>query len=299
MSVALARRSRTSPDSEVPSPSYRQRAGDFAVLIRSVFVNDQSSMRGKVALVTGAASGIGRATALAFAHAGARVTVADVDAARAEAAAREIARETRDAGGETTFVRADVASAADVRAMVDHTVDSFGGLDFAFNNAGIEGTLAATADYPDDVWQRVLAVNLTGVFLCMKQEIAALRVRGGGSIVNNASILGVVGFANAPAYTAAKHGVLGLTKVAALELATEHIRVNAVCPAFIETPMVMERGVHAGADASTYEQIAALHPMHRLGKSEEIASAVLWLCSDGASFVTGEHLMVDGGYVAR
>ena len=262
-------------------------------------MTDQHSMRGKVALVTGAASGIGYATALAFARAGARVTLADLDPARVEAAARAIAGESRDAGGETTSVRADVSNAADVRAMVDHTVQTFGGLDFAFNNAGIEGALASTADYPDDVWQRVLAVNLTGVFLCMKQEIAALRARGGGAIVNNASILGVVGFAHAPAYTAAKHGVLGLTKVAALELATERIRVNAVCPGFIETPMVMERGVHAGADAAAYEAIAALHPMHRLGKSEEIASAVLWLCSDGASFVTGEHLLVDGGYVVR
>jgi NAD(P)-dependent dehydrogenase (short-subunit alcohol dehydrogenase family) len=264
-----------------------------------MLVSDQYAMRGKVALVTGAASGIGRATALAFARAGARVVLADIDAARVETAAREIAGEAGDAGAETASVRADVASADDVRAMVQHTVKTFGGLDYAFNNAGIEGALAPTADYPDDAWQRVLAVNLTGVFRCMKEEIAALRARGGGAIVNNASILGVVGFANAPAYTAAKHGVLGLTKVAALELATERIRVNAVCPGFIETPMVMERGVHAGADASAYEQIAALHPMHRFGKSEEIASAVLWLCSDGASFVTGEHLMVDGGYVAR
>jgi NAD(P)-dependent dehydrogenase (short-subunit alcohol dehydrogenase family) len=260
-------------------------------------MTDGYSMHGKVALVTGAASGIGRSTALAFARAGARVGLADIDLARVEATAREIAAECAGSGGETTFVRADVSNAGDVAAMVDHVVGTFGGLDYAFNNAGIEGALAATADYPDDVWQRVLAVNLTGVFLCMKREIAVLRARGGGVIVNNASILGVVGFASAPAYTAAKHGVLGLTKVAALELATERIRVNAVCPGFIETPMVMERGVRAGNDRAAYEQIAALHPMHRLGKPEEIASAVLWLCSDGASFVTGEHLLVDGGYV--
>ena len=196
-------------------------------------------------------------------------------------------------------MRADVSSAADVRAMVAYAAETFGGLDYAFNNAGIEGTLAATADYPDEVWQRVLAVNLTGVWLCMKHEIPALRARGGGAIVNCASILGLVGFASAPAYTAAKHGVLGLTKTAALELAAEGIRVNAVCPGFIETPMVMERGVRLGSDRAAYTQTAALHPMNRLGRSEEIASAVLWLCSEGASFVTGTHLLVDGGYVSR
>ena len=262
-------------------------------------MSDQQSFRGKVALVTGAASGIGRATALAFACAGARVMLADIDPAGVESAARDVVAACRGTEGDAASVRADVSSPADVRAMVDHVVERFGGLDVAFNNAGIEGALAPTAEYSDEVWQRVLAVNLTGVFLCMKHEIPALRARKGGAIVNNASILGVVGFANAPAYTAAKHGVLGLTKVAALELATERIRVNAVCPGFIETPMVMDRSVRAGSDAAAYEQVAALHPMHRLGKSEEIASAVLWLCSDGASFVTGEQLLVDGGYVVR
>lgn len=256
-------------------------------------------MRGKVALVTGAASGIGRATALAFATAGAKVLVADVQPKQGEAAAREIADAARAAKGDALFVRADVSKADDVQAMVARAVEAFGGLDYAFNNAGIEGALAATSDYPVDAWNHVIAVNLTGVFLCMKHEIPAMRARGGGAIVNNASILGLVGFANAPAYTAAKHGVLGLTKVTALELATEKIRVNAVCPGFIETPMVMQRGVQAGSNAAAYEQIASLHPMHRLGKSEEIAAAVLFLCSDGASFITGEHLLIDGGYVAR
>jgi NAD(P)-dependent dehydrogenase (short-subunit alcohol dehydrogenase family) len=210
-----------------------------------------------------------------------------------------VAAAGRAAGGDALFVRADVSNADEVRAMVTRAVEAYGGLDYAFNNAGIEGALAPTADYPDETWQRVLAVNVSGVFLCMKHEIPALRTRGGGAIVNNASILGLVGFATAPAYTAAKHGVLGLTKVTALEVAAEGIRVNAVCPGFIETPMVMERGVHLGSDRAACEQVAALHPMGRLGKAEEIAAAVLWLCSDGASFVTGEHLVVGGGYVTR
>lgn len=259
----------------------------------------QGDMRGKVALITGAASGIGLATALAFARAGARVALTDVRAEQVETAARDVAAAARETGGDAIGIRADVAIADDVRAMVARTVEAFGGLDYAVNNAGIEGALAPTVDHPDEMWDRVLAVNLTGVFLCMKHEIPALRRRGGGAIVNNASILGLAGFANAPAYTAAKHGVVGLTKCTAQEVATENIRVNAVCPGFIETPMVMERGVHASSDRATYDQLAALHPMRRLGKAEEIATAILWLCSDGASFVTGTHLVVDGGYLSR
>ena len=250
---------------------------------------------GKVVLITGAGAGIGRATALAFAREGARVTVSDVDEPGGEATVQQI----RDGGSEAIFVRADVSREADVEAMIGRTMHAFGRLDCAFNNAGVEGALAPTGEYPLDAWRRVIDVNLSGVFLCMKHELPALLERGGGVIVNNASILGLVGFATAPAYTAAKHGVLGLTKAAAQEYATRGIRINAVCPGFVETPMVMERGVHAGADAATYSQLAALHPMNRLGKPDEIAGAVLWLCSGSASFTTGHPLVVDGGYVTR
>jgi NAD(P)-dependent dehydrogenase (short-subunit alcohol dehydrogenase family) len=250
---------------------------------------------GKVALVTGAAAGIGRATAQAFAAEGARVVVSDLD----EEGGAETVGLLKGAGGEAHFVRADVSSARDVRALVEQTVSVFGPLDCAFNNAGIEGPLAPTADYDDAAWERVIAVNLVGVFLCMKYEIQQLLRSGGGAIVNNASVLGSVGFAKASAYSASKHGVLGLTKAAAQEYATESVRINAVCPGFIETPMVMERGVAAGKDPAAHEQLVALHPIGRLGRPEEIASAVLWLCSPGASFIVGHPLLVDGGYVSR
>lgn len=250
---------------------------------------------GKVALVTGGASGIGRATALAFAREGAKVVVADVSAEGGE----ETVHQIRAAGGDAMFVRTDVSNSADVQNMVKVTVDTFGRLDYAFNNAGIEGALAPTADYPEEVWHRVIGTNLGGVFRCMKYEIPQMIKQGGGAIVNNASVLGLVGFANAPAYTAAKHGVVGLTKVTAVEYAQSGIRINAVCPGFIETPMVMERGVAAGKNREVYEQIAALSAMKRMGKPEEIAAAVIWLCSDAASYVTGTALTVDGAYTAQ
>jgi len=249
----------------------------------------------KVAVVTGAASGIGRATALAFAREGANVVVSDV----ATQGGEETVRLIKEAGGEATFVKCDVSQAEEVKALVTRAVDTYGRLDYDINIAGIEGTPAPTADYPEDVWSKVIGINLTGPYLCMKYAIPQMLTQGAGVIVNMASILGVVGFATAGAYAAAKHGLVGLTKVAALEYATQGIRVNAVCPGFIETPMVMERGLAAGSHPEVYQQIAALHPMKRLGKPEEIAAGVVWLCSEAASFVTGQTLIVDGGYTAQ
>jgi NAD(P)-dependent dehydrogenase (short-subunit alcohol dehydrogenase family) len=250
---------------------------------------------GKVALVTGAASGIGRASALAFAREGARVVVSDI----VEKGGHEVVDAIKNAGGEASFTRADVSKASDVEAMVNHAVETYGRLDYAFNNAGIEGELAPTAGASEAMWRRVIDINLTGVWLCMKYEIPQMLKQGGGAIVNMSSILGLVGFANAAAYTAAKHGVVGVTKAAALEYADKGIRINAVCPGFIRTPMVMERGVQAGADPEAQQGIASLHPMGRMGEPEEIAQAVIWLCSDEASFVTGYPLAIDGGYVVR
>ena len=252
-------------------------------------------LEGKVALVTGGGSGIGRATALIFAREGAKVVVADLNGEAAERVKDEIIAR----GGEATAIRADVSKEADAEAMVKAAVDAFGTLDVAFNNAGIEGLITPTHEYPYQEWQRIIGINLTGVWLGMRFQIPWMREHGGGAIVNTASILGLVGFENTPGYTAAKHGVIGLTKVAALENAKHGIRVNAVCPGFIETPMVMERGVKAGREPEVYEELRRLHPIGRLGQPEEIGEAVAWLASDKASFVTGHALVVDGGYTAR
>ncbi|HET9014401.1 MAG TPA: glucose 1-dehydrogenase [Thermomicrobiaceae bacterium] len=244
---------------------------------------------GKIALVTGAGSGIGRTAALAFAREGARVVAADV-----VDGGEEVARAIRDGGGQAEFLRADVASQEDVRRMVAVVVERFGRLDCAFNNAGVGGASASTADYTLEDWNRVLSVNLTGVWLCMKHELLQMRAQGSGVIVNNASILGLVGFRNAPAYVASKHAVLGLTKTAALENARSGIRVTAVCPGFIHTPMV-DRGL----SEESARTIAGQHAMGRMGTPEEVADAVVWLCCDQASFVTGQPLVIDGGYVSQ
>jgi NAD(P)-dependent dehydrogenase (short-subunit alcohol dehydrogenase family) len=247
-------------------------------------------LTGKVAVVTGGGSGIGEACAKLMARRGAKVVVADIDAEPAEAVAKTIASD----GGEAVAVRVDVADAASVEAMIASAVERFGGLDIGVNNAGIGGPMAPTGEYPLDGWRAVMSVNLDGVFYCTREEIRAMRERGGGSIVNMASILGSVGFANSVAYVSAKHGVLGLTKNAALEHATDGIRVNAVGPGFIRTPLV-----ESALDADALAFIESLHALGRLGTSEEVAELVGWLASDAASFVTGSYYPVDGGYLAR
>lgn len=249
-------------------------------------------LEGKVALVTGASAGIGRATARAFAREGARVVVSDVDGRGGE----ETVALIRSDGGVAHFASADISRESDVITLMDGVLRSFGCLDVAFNNAGIAGTQAPVAQLTEGEWSRVLSVNLTGVFLCMKHQLAQMVAQGTGSIVNNASILGTVGFAGAAAYTAAKHGVLGLTKVAAIEYATKGIRVNAVCPGFIETPMLERAGLLA--DSQVRQTIENLHAVKRLGTAEEVAEAVVFLASSRASFITGHPLLVDGGFVS-
>jgi NAD(P)-dependent dehydrogenase (short-subunit alcohol dehydrogenase family) len=247
---------------------------------------------GKIALVTGGGSGIGRATALTFAREGAKVVVADVVVDGGEDTVGQI----KAAGGEAMFVKTDVARAAEVDAVVTAAVATHGRLDCAFNNAGVEGMLQTTVEYGEAHWDRVLAINLKGVWLCMKYEIAQMLKQGSGAIVNTASAAGLVGFPHLSAYVASKHGVVGLTKTAALEYAKAGIRVNAVCPGGIRTPM-LERAFKMMEGFA--EAAVASEPVGRLGQPGEIAEAVVWLCSDAASFITGVPMAVDGGLVAQ
>ncbi|MFQ5422304.1 MAG: SDR family oxidoreductase [Anaerolineae bacterium] len=246
----------------------------------------------KVVLITGGGSGIGRVTALAFAQAGARLIIADIDVAGGE----ETAVFIQSQGAEAIFIRTDVSQAADVEKMVQGAVRKYGRLDIAFNNAGIEGDIVRTADVTEADFDRIMAVNVKGVWLCMKHQIPQMIAQGGGVIVNTASVAGLVGTHSMPVYGAGKHAVIGLTKSAALEYARKNIRINAVCPSVINTPMV-RRGFTSFPQF--VEATKRLNPMRRLGEPEEVAAAVLWLCSAEASFVNGTALTVDGGFTAQ
>src|SRR5499425_2701815 len=248
-------------------------------------------VEGKVALITGGASGIGRATALTFAREGAKLIIADMNAEGGQQTVHMITEQ----GGEAIFVRTDVSQVVEVQALISQAVATYGRLDCAYNNAGISGGgRARTADYPEERWHQVLAVNLTGVWLCMKYELPQMLSQGSGAIVNTASVAGLIGSRGLAAYVASKHGVVGLTKTAALEYAQQGIRVNCVCPGVIQTPMTES----VLRDPARQAQITA-RPMGRVGTPEEVAEAVVWLCSDAASFVTGHTMTVDGGYVAQ
>lgn len=246
----------------------------------------------QVALVTGGSFGIGRATAIEFAKKGAKIVIADWVEDPEQITMKAIA----EAGSNGIFVKCDVSKDADVKALIAKTISTYGRIDFAFNNAGIEGLSAPTQDCTEENWDKVLSVNLKGVWLCMKYEIQEMLKQGKGSIVNTSSVAGLVAFPGIPAYVASKHAILGLTKNAALENVKLGIRVNAVCPGVIQTPMIDR---FTGKNKEVEKAFASQEPIGRLGQPEEVAKAVIWLCSDMASFVTGVTLPVDGGWVAQ
>ncbi|MFL6437868.1 MAG: SDR family oxidoreductase [Terriglobales bacterium] len=251
--------------------------------------NGKGDLTGRVAFVTGGANGIGRAAALAFAREGASVVVADVS----ENGNQETARMIEEQDGRALAVRCDVTRGEDLKAALDKTVEAFGRLDFAFNNAGIEPREPAPiADYDLEEWDRIIDIDLRGVFLCMKHEIPLMLKQGGGAIVNTSSGAGVIGIKGSPAYTAAKHGVIGLTRAAALDYAAQNIRVNVVCPGYIDTPMMAR---FTGGTAEGRARVISEEPIGRMGRPEEIANAVVWLCSDAAGFVVGSAIVIDGG----
>jgi len=248
-------------------------------------------MKGKVAIITGGASGIGLATALAFAREGAAVVIGDLELTAGQQAVAKI----KEKGGEASFLQMDVVRSSEVQALVAKAVDEYGGLDFAFNNAGLVGSIAGIVDTPEDEWNRVVAINLTGVWLCMKYEIPAMLKRGGGVIVNNGSVTGLVGSPGVVSNVATKHGVTGLTKSAALQYATQGIRVNAVAPGLIRSKLNDE--IIAKYPQAEAMMLGAV-PQKRWGEPEEVAEAVVFLCSDRASFLTGHVMAIDGGFTA-
>jgi NAD(P)-dependent dehydrogenase (short-subunit alcohol dehydrogenase family) len=249
-------------------------------------------LSGKTAIVTGGASGIGEATALLYAGYGASVVVSDIH----EAQGNKVVEQIKQNGGNAVFIKADVSQPGECEQLVHTTVATFGSLDIAFNNAGIGGESNAVGDMSIEGWNKVIAFNLNSVFYCMKYQLLQMQKQGSGAIVNNSSILGAVAFANAAGYVAAKHGVIGLTQTAALEYSSKGIRINAVGPAFINTPLLTEAGMD---DQVKQSFLVPLHPIGRLGEPKEVAELVVWLSSDKASFITGSYYPVDGGYLAR